>query len=85
MVHTNNITGTSVPAKEIVEEVMTGEPWCFDGARRPRTRIDVKDLDVDIFTFSAHKMPVPPEWACYTRRWRSLRMEPLIGEEEASA
>ncbi len=82
MVHTNNITGTSVPAKEIVEEAHDrGALVCFDGAQStPHQRIDVKDLDVDIFAFSAHKMLGPSGMGVLYAKMEVLeRMEPLIG------
>lgn len=58
VVHISNALGTINPVKEIAalahEE---GAVVLVDGAQAaPHTRIDVKDLDCDFYTFSSHKL-----------------------------
>lgn len=61
MVHANNVTGTSVPIKEVAEVAHDhGALFMVDGAQAaPHQKVDVKDLDVDFYTMSAHKMLGP--------------------------
>lgn len=61
MVHTNNVTGATIPAKDVVEMAHErGALVMLDGAQSaPHRPIDVEDLDVDFFAFSAHKMLGP--------------------------
>ena len=59
--HTSNVLGTINPVKELIE-IAHGHnvPVLVDGAQAiPHTRIDVKDLDADFYTFSSHKMYGP--------------------------
>jgi len=82
MVHTNNVTGTTIPAMEIIREAHDrGALVCLDGAQStPHQRIDVKELDVDMFAFSAHKMLGPSGMGVLYAKMDILeRMEPLIG------
>jgi len=82
MVHTNNVTGTSVPAEEIVAEAHDrGALVMLDGAQSaPHRPIDVKRLDVDAFAFSAHKMLGPAGMGVlYAKREVLERLEPLVG------
>lgn len=82
MVHTNNVTGTSIPAEEIVKEAHErGAMVCLDGAQStPHRKIDVKELDVDMFAFSSHKMLGPSGMGILYAKMDILeRMEPLIG------
>lgn len=82
MVHTNNVTGTTIPAGEIVKEAHDrGALVCLDGAQStPHQRIDVKELDVDMFAFSSHKMLGPSGMGILYAKMDVLeRMEPLIG------
>ncbi|MBI0584679.1 MAG: cysteine desulfurase [Methanomassiliicoccus sp.] len=81
MVHTNNVTGTSLPAKEVVEMAHEREALVMlDGAQSaPHQRIDVEELDVDLFTFSAHKMLGPSGvGVLYGKRPVLERIEPLV-------
>lgn len=82
MVHTNNVTGTTIPAREVVKEAHDrGALVCLDGAQStPHQRIDVKGLDVDMFAFSSHKMLGPSGMGVLYAKPEVLEiMEPLIG------
>jgi cysteine desulfurase/selenocysteine lyase len=59
--HVSNALGTINPVKEIIRIVHDkGIPVLLDGAQAtPHMKIDVKDLDVDFYTFSSHKMYGP--------------------------
>lgn len=61
MVHTANLDGYTIPAKEIIKITHESGALVFlDGAQSaPHRTIDVKDLDVDFFAFSIHKMCGP--------------------------
>jgi cysteine desulfurase/selenocysteine lyase len=61
MVHTSNLDGYSIPAKEIID-LCHGHDIrvMLDGAQSvPHKPIDVQDLDVDFLAFSVHKMCGP--------------------------
>lgn len=82
MVHTNNVTGVSIPAKEIVKEAHDRKALVMlDGAQSAAHRpIDVEDLDVDFFAFSAHKMLGPSGVGVLYGKGALLeRLRPLIG------
>ena len=59
--HVSNVTGCSVPLKEIVEIAHDrGIPVLADGAQAaPHKKVDLKDLDVDFYCASLHKMLAP--------------------------
>lgn len=59
--HASNVLGTVNPVKEMIAEAHShGVPVVIDGAQAaPHIRIDVRDLDADFYTFSAHKMYGP--------------------------
>lgn len=59
--HISNVLGTINPVKEIAEYAHTkGAVMIVDGTQSiPHRKIDVKDLDVDFFVFSGHKMLAP--------------------------
>ncbi|MBO5668903.1 MAG: cysteine desulfurase [Candidatus Methanomethylophilaceae archaeon] len=59
--HGSNVTGCSVPLKEIVEIAHDrGIPVLADGAQAaPHKKVDLKDLDVDFYCASLHKMLAP--------------------------
>ena len=59
--HVSNVTGCSVPLKEVVEIAHDhGIPVLADGAQAaPHMRVDLKDLDVDFYCASLHKMLAP--------------------------
>ena len=57
----SNVLGTIPPIREMVREAHeAGALFLMDGAQAvPHMPIDVKDLDVDLMAFSAHKMLGP--------------------------
>lgn len=59
--HASNVLGTVNSVKEMIAEAHShGVPVVIDGAQAaPHIRIDVRDLDADFYTFSAHKMYGP--------------------------
>jgi cysteine desulfurase/selenocysteine lyase len=61
VVQTNNVTGTTIPAKEICEiSHDNGSLVMVDGAQSaPHMKVDMEDMDVDFFAFSMHKMLGP--------------------------
>lgn len=61
MVHTSNLEGYTIPDKEIIQIAHSYNAIVMlDGAQSaPHIPIDVKDLDVDFFVLSAHKMCGP--------------------------
>ena len=61
MVHTSNLDGTTVPAKEIIKKAhKQGALVLLDAAQSaPHKKIDVKELDVDFLACSGHKMLGP--------------------------
>jgi len=61
MVHTANLDGVTIPAKEIIKIAHDhGALVMLDGAQSaPHKSVDVKALDVDFFALSVHKMAGP--------------------------
>jgi cysteine desulfurase/selenocysteine lyase len=61
LAYTSNLTGCTLPAKEIIEIAHRGEARVLlDAAQTVSHRpIDVQDLDVDFLAFSLHKMCGP--------------------------
>jgi len=61
MAHTSNLDGYTIPAKDIIKVAHDyGALVMLDGAQSaPHQKVDVKNLDVDFFTFSLHKMLGP--------------------------
>lgn len=59
--HVSNVLGTVNPVKELISEVHNkGAFAVIDGAQAvAHTRVDVKDIDADFYTFSSHKMYGP--------------------------
>jgi cysteine desulfurase/selenocysteine lyase len=59
--HVSNTLGTINPVKEIIALAhQNGTPVLIDGAQSvPHMRVDVRNLDADFYTFSAHKMYGP--------------------------
>ncbi|TPW10134.1 MAG: cysteine desulfurase / selenocysteine lyase [bacterium] len=59
--HVSNALGTIMPVREIVATAHArGIPVLLDGAQAvPHMAVDVRDLDVDFYTFSGHKMYAP--------------------------
>lgn len=61
MAYTSNLTGYTIPAKEVVNIAHRyGARVLLDGAQTvPHQAVDVRDLDVDFLAFSIHKMCGP--------------------------
>jgi cysteine desulfurase/selenocysteine lyase len=61
MVHTSNLDGYTIPAKEVIDLCHSyGIPVLLDAAQSvPHRRVDVQELDVDFLAFSVHKMCGP--------------------------
>ena len=82
MVHTNNVTGTTIPVKDIIHAAHDRKALVMlDGAQSaPHRSIDVERMDVDLFAFSAHKMLGPSGVGIlYAKKDILSRIEPLIG------
>lgn len=69
MVHCSNILGTINPIKDIGKVVHNADAlFCVDGvAYAPHGMIDVKDWDVDFYTFSTYKTYGPHQSIMYAR------------------
>lgn len=81
LVHTNNITGTTIPAKEVVEIAHdNGAMIMLDGAQAaPHMKIDMNDLDIDFYAFSMHKMLGPSGvGVLFAKEELAKNMDPLI-------
>ncbi|MGD0056429.1 MAG: cysteine desulfurase [Methanomassiliicoccales archaeon] len=81
LVHTNNVTGTTIPAKDVVEIAHDqGAVVMLDGAQAaPHMRIDMKKLEVDFYVFSMHKMLGPSGvGVLYAKEEIAKDIEPLI-------
>lgn len=61
MVHTSNLDGYTVPVEEVIKIAHDYDAKVLiDGAQSvPHRRVNVKDMDVDFFAFSIHKMLGP--------------------------
>lgn len=81
MVHTSNMDGTSNPAKEIIKLAHdNGSLVLIDGAQStPHKNIDFKDLDVDFFACSGHKMLGPSGTGILYGKYELLeKLKPFI-------
>jgi cysteine desulfurase/selenocysteine lyase len=81
MVHVNNITGTGIPVKDVVETAHDhGALVLLDGAQAaPHIKVDVSALDADFYAVSAHKMLGPSGVGVLYGKLELLRdLEPLI-------
>ncbi|MFW5898428.1 MAG: aminotransferase class V-fold PLP-dependent enzyme [Candidatus Saliniplasma sp.] len=81
MVHTSNLDGTTIPAKEIGEIVHDYEALLMlDGAQSvPHKPMDVNELDVDLLAFSVHKMLGPTGVGILYGKEEVLeRLDPLV-------
>ena len=81
MGHTSNVTGCTIPVKEIVEIAHDhGAAVAIDGAQSaPHMPIDLKDLDVDFFCASLHKMLAPTAVGMmYGKADRLKELKPLM-------
>ncbi len=83
--HASNVLGTVNPIKEMAAYAHShGALFCADGAQGvPHARVDVSDLDVDFYAFSAHKMYGPcGVGVLYGRRRLLEEMPPYRGGGE---
>jgi cysteine desulfurase / selenocysteine lyase len=81
VVQTNNVTGTTIPVKEICEiSHDNGSLVMVDGAQSaPHMKVDVEDMDVDFYAFSMHKMLGPSGMGVlYGKKELLNQVEPLI-------
>lgn len=81
MVHTSNLDGTTIPAKEVIKIAHENGTLVFlDAAQSaPHKRIDVKDLDVDFLAFSGHKMLGPTGTGVFYAKYSLLeKLEPFM-------
>jgi len=89
MVHTSNLDGTTIPAKDIIEIAHDhGARVLLDGAQSAAHRkVDLSYLDVDFFAFSVHKMMGPTGMGIlYGKQHLLEQVDPLIvGGETVSS
>jgi cysteine desulfurase/selenocysteine lyase len=81
VVHTNNVTGTSLPIREVTEIAHDqGALVLVDGAQAaPHQKVDVERLQVDFYGISLHKMLGPSGMGVLFGRKELLNdLEPLI-------
>ena len=81
MVHTSNVTGSSIPVKEITEIAHDmGAAVLIDGAQAaPHMPVNLKTLDVDFYAVSVHKMLGPSGMGIlYGKEERLKKLRPLI-------
>lgn len=78
--HVSNVLGTVNPLKEIIAQLKKTNPRCLvlvDGAQAvPHLKVDVQDLGVDFYAFSAHKMLGPTGVGVLWARRELLREMP---------
>lgn len=81
MCQTSNITGYTMPVRDVAEIAHdAGAELMIDGAQSaPHREINVRDLGVDYFSFSVHKMCGPSGVGILYGRYSLLeKIEPLI-------
>ena len=81
LVHVSNVLGTVNPVKELSKMAHeNGSLVLADGAQAaPSMPIDVKELDVDFYAFSGHKMAGPTGIGCLYGKEEILdEMEPFM-------
>lgn len=80
MAHVSNVLGTINPIKEVAKIAHEhGAVIVVDGAQSvPHMKVDVRDLDVDFFAFSSHKMTGPTGiGVLYGKKAILEKMEPM--------
>ena len=80
--HVSNVTGCAIPLKEVVEiSHDLGVPVLADGAQAaPHMKVDLKDLDVDFYSLSLHKMLAPTGVGVFYGKMDMLKkLRPMIG------
>lgn len=86
--HVSNVLGTVNPVKEMTAIAHShGVPVMVDGAQAtPHTLVDVRDLDVDFYAFSSHKMYGPTGvGVLYGKKHLLEKMPPYQGGGEMIA
>lgn len=81
VVHTNNVDGSTSPLKEMVELAHDhGALVMADGCQfAPHNPLDLKDIDVDLYAWSMHKMLGPSGTGIlYGKRELLEKIEPLV-------
>lgn len=81
MVHTSNLDGYTIPAKEIIKIAHDHNALVMlDGAQSaPHRQVNVKALDVDFFVLSVHKMVGPTGMGIlYAKHELLEKMSPFI-------
>ncbi len=81
MVHTSNLDGYTIPAKDIIEVAHDyGARVLLDGAQSAaHSKLDLRKLDVDFFACSIHKMMGPTGMGIlYGKEHLMENVEPLI-------
>ncbi|MHC1680744.1 MAG: aminotransferase class V-fold PLP-dependent enzyme [Methanomassiliicoccales archaeon] len=81
VVHTNNVDGSSIPLKEMVELAHDhGALVMADGCQfAPHSHLDLVDMDVDLYAWSMHKMLGPSGTGIlYGKREVLEKIDPLI-------
>jgi cysteine desulfurase/selenocysteine lyase len=79
--HTSNLTGCTIPAREVVRKAHEHGALVFlDGAQSaPHHEVDVERLGVDFFAFSCHKMLGPSGFGVLCATEEALKaVEPLL-------
>jgi isopenicillin-N epimerase len=80
--HITSATGLILPVKEIIEEAKKrGLMTIIDGAHVPgHIKLDIKDLDADIYTGACHKWMMTPKGSTflYVRKSLQIKIEPLV-------
>ena len=83
--HMSNVLGTIPPAKELIQKARAvGALTIVDGAQgAPHLPVNVVDMDVDAYVFSAHKMLGPTGvGVLYGKASFLAEMEPFLGGGE---
>ena len=78
--HASNVTGCVVPVKDVVEIAHdAGADVLIDGSQAaPHFRVDLKDLDVDYYSMSVHKMLGPSGMGIlYGKKEKLEKIRPL--------
>ncbi|NLX47734.1 MAG: aminotransferase class V-fold PLP-dependent enzyme [Euryarchaeota archaeon] len=81
VVHTNNVDGSTIPLREIVELAHDhGTMVMADGCQyAPHNPLDLTDMDVDLYAWSVHKMLGPSGTGIlYGKRDILDKVEPLV-------
>ncbi|MGW4393746.1 aminotransferase class V-fold PLP-dependent enzyme [Amycolatopsis nivea] len=79
LAHVSNVVGTVNPVRRMIADAhRLGIPVLVDGAQAvPHRRVDVRDLDADLYCFSAHKVYGPMGiGVLYGKRELLSRLEP---------